>query len=113
MSMDSTMRRLRVAENTVELDGVNIARDLSHIEIAANGRECEAVLHLHEAHSLDLDLLATVSVAKPTCAEDIDRFLASVDPQKLERASLDRMQGGNLTSVMLDTLREWARNWES
>lgn len=111
MSMDTPQRHLRIADKTVELDGVNIAGNLRGMELVLDGRRNEAVLHLVPHHALDVDVMATVSVAKPSSADDMRRFLASVDPAKLERAALDRMTNGSLTSVMLEVLGEYAEDW--
>lgn len=112
MAMSSEPRHLRIREKSVELDGQEIAGSLTQVELVADGRQCQAVLHLVPNHVLDVDLMASVAVAKESCAAEIRRFLEQADPARLEQEALSRVTTGSLTSVMLDVLKEWADGWE-
>lgn len=102
---------LNTEQHTVQLDGHEIADSLSAVEVYAEAGAPgpEVVLRLTAAHTLDITGLAEVGVEVEDTVACIRRFLAGIDPKKLESQALDRHAGDrSLTELMLEVLGEWA-----
>ncbi|MFI6054078.1 hypothetical protein ACIBCO_28805 [Streptomyces violascens] len=122
------LRRVRINPEgktmVVELDGVDISRDVSAYAVQqVAGEPAHVVLHLSAQAGMAVDGLAHVEVGlPPDPGPAAAQFLSSLDGRELERVVLarhDLLDGRphELGRGMLRLLTEWARGewagWES
>jgi hypothetical protein len=107
-AMDEARRTFSYNSETRQmlLDGQDIGGCVAGVEIVADYRGAQVVLHL--APTVEVSLTALADVQATTAGPSVKEFLDSVDAEKLEGAAFDRHTSGSLTPVMLSVLKEWS-----